>query len=403
MGVTDPMVRSAAKQHDVCIVGPLCGIDLTLAEALTARGLRCLVLRSWYEGAAPANVLGGITELTAFFQHYDPDRVRYFRGPLEFVREASRCRLVLSVTVGVLQGLRYLYPLKFLPGFPPVINITTGADITELAEGKSIKASLYRHHLKTSALNWIAVYPHGIKNALRLRLPNVVFLRLPFNVVEEDGTPPRLGGEIRFFHPSNLDWGASNPGAPRNTTKGNDRFIRALGRAVRAGLPARCTMLDRGLDRVLARDLIKAEGMEDRFAFVPQLTRDELFGYFTESDVVVDQFDIGGLGGISMEAMSVGRPVLTYLRESCYRLLYGSDLPPVLNCWSEDEIFARLMECGDRQMLHRQGIAARAWVGRNHHWKHCLDGLLFYYALLTGDVVEDYGWGVSAYAQPGRA
>lgn len=385
-----------AERYDICIVGPLCGIDLTLAEAMAGRGLKCLVLRPRDEGHTNLNVSGQITALTAFFQHYDPRDVRYFDTPVGFVRQAIGCRLVMSVTLGVLQGLRYLYPLRFVPGFPPVINITTGADITELAAERSIKGRLYRHHLRTSALNWVVVYPHGLKNALRLRLPNVAFLRLPFNVMDQPSTARASGDEIRLFHPTNLDWGATNPGVNRNSTKGNDRFIRAYARALRAGLPARCTMLDRGHDRGLARRLIRDEGLEDNVTFVPPLSRDDLYRAFAASDLVVDQFDIGGLGGIAMEAMSAGRPVLTYVRESCYRLLYGSDLPPVLNCGSEDEIFARLMACGDQEMLRRKGLEARDWVLRNHHWKHCLDGLLFYYSILTGDVVEDYGWNASA-------
>ncbi len=387
-----------AEKYDVGIVGSLCGFDLTLAEALSGRGLKCTVLRSREEEHTNRNVSGEITPLATFFKHFDVASVDYFDSSVAFVRKATNCKLILSVTLGVLQGLKYLYPCKYLRSFPPIINITTGADITELIELKSLKGLLYRHHLRSSALNWIAVYPHAIKNTIRFKLPNIAFMRLPYNVPDLGATNSDTGDELLFFHPTNLDWKVRNPGTRRNSSNGNDRFIKALARAIQSGLKARCIILFRGHDREEARMLIRDLGMADHFTFLPHLDRDALFEYFAAADVVVDQFDIGGMGGIAMEAMSAHRTVITYINENCHRLLYGDDIPPVLNCWSEDEILARILECRDRELLHRKGAQGHDWVRRNHHWSNCLDELLFYCSLLSGSVTEDYGWNESAYA-----
>ena len=136
--------------------------------------------------------------------------------------------------------------------------------------------------------------------------------------------------------------------------------------------------------------MIGSQEMEDHFIWKEHLSREELFREYDEADVVVDQFDVGGLGMISVEAMSVGRPVLMYVHEDSARLLYGGDLPPVINCWSEEEIYSRIMQCADREFLDRKGKAARKWAFRNHHLSNCLKKFFFYYSLATGDLLEGY-------------
>jgi hypothetical protein len=88
--------------------------------------------------------------------------------------------------------------------------------------------------------------------------------------------------------------------------------------------------------------------------------------------------------------MSVGKPVMIYLQENCLRLLYPETMP-VLNCRSEEEIYAAIMKCRDREYLQRLGREAKAWVFKYHDWETCLDQFLFYYTLLTGHKVVDYG------------
>jgi glycosyltransferase involved in cell wall biosynthesis len=132
-------------------------------------------------------------------------------------------------------------------------------------------------------------------------------------------------------------------------------------------------------------------GAEEYFIWTPALSRDALIAEIQRADVVVDQFDVGGLGGIAVEAMSLARPVLVYLNENALRVQYAQ-LPPVLNGASEVEIHTLLGRCRDRGWLNQLGQAARRWAIEHHHWSTCLDQFLFYYMLLTGHQVVDYGW-----------
>jgi len=368
------------------VVGAICGYDFILAKALVRNGADTVVFRPRPKNRAPGE--RNFSPECSPAGELEKENIYYFRSSWDFFRRARKCSLIVDINLGLISSLRYNYFLRFLSSFPPVINFTTGADITELIAQKKPLSYLYRLHLKTSSLTWAAPYPHAVKNLVRYRIFNTVFMRYPCYIAPEKPTPFKSGEEITFFHPSHLDWKVNDPGAHRNTAKGNDRFLRAFIRAVRGGLKAKCVILYRGSDREEAKKLIHEAGMEDYFIWKGHLTREELFREYEEADVVVDQFDIGGLGMISLEAMSAGRPVLIYIHEDSARLLYGEDLPPVLNCCSEEEIYAQIMHCGDRQYLDRRGRESREWVLRNHHWSTCLEKFFFYYSLFTREVLR---------------
>lgn len=378
----------AESGSDVLIIGELVGSDLLLAEHLSRIGLKCLVARKPSEGADRA-----ITPLTSYHRAFDIKDIVTVESGLELIKYARRCRLIVSFTGALVWALGRLWPFRRFLRLPPVINYTTGSDITELAVEQSRQGSLYRQYLDFAAINACVPYPRAIENIIHLRIPRVVFLRFPYYLIDEGISLPepasRKREKLRFFHPSNLDWKVCDPGAHRNSSKGNDRFIRAFSRAVREGLQADCVILDRGPDREVAHELIAKLGAEGYFIWKQHLTRDELVQEYRDADVVVDQFDVGGLGAIAVESMSLGKPVMTYLQENCLALSYPES-PPVLNCSSEEEIYGQLRRCRDEAILRDLGTAARKWALKYHGSGEYLKQFLFYYTFLTGHEVVKY-------------
>jgi glycosyltransferase involved in cell wall biosynthesis len=368
-------------QYDVLILGNICDLGAMLNISLSKKGLRCkLALR----GRAVEKLD------TSARQNLGQDVV-YYRNVVQFIRLARKSRLLVSITGALIGALKTLWPVRSLLSLPPLVNISTGSDITELAIAKNLPGRIYRSYLKFADLNWCAAYPESIKNIVSLRVPSVVFMRFPYFLEDrEPHTPVDPNRRFRFFHPSNLDWKVQDRSRNRNSSKGNDRFFRAFARAVKSGLEAECVILDRGPDRAIAKELINELGVADKFIWKTPLSRQDLFAEYAQADVVVDQFDVGGSGGITIEAMSAGKPVMIYLQEDCLRLLYPEPMP-VLNCRSEEEIYAAIMKCRDREYLQRLGREAKAWVFKYHYWETCLDQFLFYYNLLTGHNVVDYG------------
>jgi len=372
------------KKYDVLLIGPLADNDIIFAEHFIRMGLKCCVLRK----KNTDNV-----NLTSYFHNLKKEDIYYFKNILEFIKIARESRLILCFTGYLLLIFKSLIIFISFLKLPPIINVATGSDIMELSKERSTKGLIYRLYLSKVKLNWCPAYPEAIKNILELNIPNVIFMKYPYFFNEETISLANKSDKelITFFHPSNIDWGETDSRNGRKSTKGNDKFIRAFAKALKNGLNAKCIMLDRGPDKELAKKLIRELGVEKRIIWKSQLNREELRKEYEISDVVVDQFDVGGLGGISVEAMACGKPVMTYVNINCLKILY-TELPPLLNCKTEEEIYEQIIKCQDRIYLQELGQKSYNWAYKNHHWKNCLDQFLFYYSLLTGHIIVDYGW-----------
>lgn len=97
--------------------------------------------------------------------------------------------------------------------------------------------------------------------------------------------------------------------------------------------------------------------------FVPPMPHDEIGAFLKRFDLVIGQMHQGSLGLSELEAMAVGRPVITGIDWS----LYPHDPPPVLaatNASGIADAVERLKD--DEGELARLSRDAREWVRRNH-------------------------------------
>ena len=383
------------KDFDVLVIDSLWISDLIVAEHLSRKGLKCGVLRQNRHKEPEKESIG---PLSTYHTHFSESDIVWTETVPAFLRIARRSRLIVSFTGALIWHLRMFWPLRQLLGLPPVVNWFSGSDILELAIEASLPGRLYRQYLRFVDLNIGFVFPHALKNLMLLKVPNLVFLRFPY-LLPDPSVQFRshdANGIVRFFHASHLDWKVNDPGQHRYSSKGNDRFIKAFARAIRNGLRAHCVILDRGPDREVAKALIQKLDVVDYFEWKPQLSRDDLVNEYLKADVVVDQFDVGGLGGIAVEAMALGKPAMVWTHENGYRIAYP-ELPPVFNAHTEEDIYCQIMRCKDRVFLQDLGQRAKEWVYKYLHWETCLDQFLFYYSLLTGHRVIDYGWDLDPY------
>ncbi|MBI4349031.1 MAG: glycosyltransferase [Elusimicrobia bacterium] len=371
--------------YEVGIVGGVAGFDFVLAEGLARKGFHCSVAIK--EGELDSRTTRPPARLRTA---WDAAGLSEYRSRLELLSWARTCRIVVSMTGGLLFGLGPLWFVRRMFGTPPVVACSTGSDLAELAVADGRLGWALRAYLRSVEVNWCLPYPSVLENIRRLRIPRVAFMDFPYDLRASEELNVdlerhlRRSGPLRIFHSSNLDWGVTDPGPERRSAKGNDRFLRAFASALDAGLDARLMIVARGPDLGPARQLVRDLALDPRVEWLPELERDELFLQMIEADVVVDQFDVGGLGGIAVEAMSLGAPVLTYVDERAARVQYGADLPPVLNASVEEEIRTRLMGAADRQELCFLGRRAASWAVAHHRWDHCLDRFVICYESLSG-------------------
>lgn len=106
-------------------------------------------------------------------------------------------------------------------------------------------------------------------------------------------------------------------------------------------------------------------GVKFRFKFIKNVTHDEVIRIYSEADIVIDQLRIGWYGVASVEAMSLGRCTVAYIREDIESYLSEFNYP-IVNA-NPDNIKDVLLDLiQNRNKVIKQGAIAREFVEEYH-------------------------------------
>lgn len=126
----------------------------------------------------------------------------------------------------------------------------------------------------------------------------------------------------------------------------------------------------KGTDVVLqAIDALRAEGLRFEFVLVQGKTRAEALNIYRRADLCIDQLFAGWYGGLAVEMMALGIPVLSYLREPdlvCLPPQMCADLPLIR---VEPQNLTQVLRewlAGPRDRLRDLGVRSRSFVERWH-------------------------------------
>jgi len=247
-----------------------------------------------------------------------------------------------------------------------LISHCLGSDLREVATSNSILGFLLRNAYKKSKI----IYFNNIDHSYYLDQLGLKAQFLP-NPLDLDRIYPKkvtnFLGKLRFtiLHPTNLDW--TYIGNERSSTKGNDRLIRAFARFVKVNPNSLLIMLKSGVDYKATKALVSDLNISENIKFLDRMEKKDLIEMLNSVNLVADQFDVGAFGGVALEAMACGTPVLTYLKENLARQCYER-LPPIYNCSSEKEIFEALLRAADDN-LSMIGEESREWIENFHDWR----------------------------------
>ena len=130
--------------------------------------------------------------------------------------------------------------------------------------------------------------------------------------------------------------------------------------------------------------LAACDGLDADLELVEGLHHDEAFERYRAADIVVDQLNAGWYGLFAIEAMALGKPVVTFLHEEAVRRTedaFGVRVP-IVNATKESlrEQLRPLVASADER--RRVGAASRAYVERVHDLERATDRLLDLYARL---------------------
>jgi len=136
----------------------------------------------------------------------------------------------------------------------------------------------------------------------------------------------------------------------------------------------------KGSEQVIAA----VEGLDADLELVEGLHHDEAFERYRAADIVVDQLNAGWYGLFAVEAMALGKPVVTFLHDEAIRRTeeaFGTRVP-IVSATAETlrEVLRPLV--ADATRRRELGAASRAYVERVHDLETVTDRLLALYARL---------------------
>lgn len=189
-----------------------------------------------------------------------------------------------------------------------------------------------------------------------------------------------LDADHLIFFPTRHDW---VPGTGY-ADKANDRFFRALSRwTQKTGARVGVVCCEWGKNVAQSRALIEELGMTRHVRWSAAMGTVRFERFVLASDLVADQFDIAGMGGVAFKSLSAGRPVLMRIDEDVMREKYG-EVPPALNCHTEEEI-VRVLDTllEPREVWQRRCDDARNWIKKHHAGADVVGKQLAIYSELT--------------------
>lgn len=259
--------------------------------------------------------------------------------------------------------------IPFIQGFTDYVAYEHGTiraiPFQETAEGRTCAAT-YRAAAKVLITNSDNV---EAADALRIDPERQVFLPHAFDsdkllrFARDNPPPPRSPGTPAvFFSPTRQHWVGQDPG----WAKGNDRVVEALAAMAREGLPCRLRLVEWGRDVEPTRALAAERGVADRIEWLPVMTKRELWREYLRSDAVIDQFLVGAMGGVTFEAMILGRRVISAIDVAQAGCFFG-EAPPLFVCWSAADIATAMRRVIlDPDDAEGAGARNRAWMERYH-------------------------------------
>ncbi len=125
-------------------------------------------------------------------------------------------------------------------------------------------------------------------------------------------------------------------------------------------------MVDWSLDEGKSKKLVDDLRISDNIIWIKPVPKNQLIQYYNIADIVLDQFVLGSWGTSTPEAMSCGKPVLMFYKKEYILRAFGEE-PPILNSFSEEDIFSNLMKLAkDVDFRKEVGRKSRDWIIKTH-------------------------------------
>jgi len=109
---------------------------------------------------------------------------------------------------------------------------------------------------------------------------------------------------------------------------------------------------------------LKREGYKIDYIFVEDVPHDSMRYYYQQADIVAVQLLMGTYGGVSVEAMAMGKPVICYLNKDAERLLPKDN--PIVNADPKNITDKLRMLVKDATLRNDIGKKSKKYIEKHH-------------------------------------
>tara|TARA_B100000886_G_C20424042_1_gene493025 strand:+ start:965 stop:2137 length:1173 start_codon:yes stop_codon:yes gene_type:complete len=168
-----------------------------------------------------------------------------------------------------------------------------------------------------------------------------------------------------YFSQSRHYWKNKSKKDPNN--KGNDKLIYAWKKFINEHRPdAILVLFEYGNDLLASKKLIRDLNLDETIIWMPLSPRKEIMKMISFVDVVMGELIHSWfVGGLSMEAISMGKTLITY-RDEGYISNFYKDKYPILNAYSTDEIYNKIVfTYQNKNEILKIGDLSKKWYKEN--------------------------------------
>jgi len=176
-----------------------------------------------------------------------------------------------------------------------------------------------------------------------------------------------LRRRMRIFNGARIIWHLPlPPGLSALDHKGTDVLIRGFADFLAAGGEGELRLVRKGYDVDRTVVLIKRLGIETNVTWLDELSLFQFYEELAEADVVCDQFGLSMPGMVALDAMAMGRPVLSNFRLEVMGPCYPEPRP-FFQAATPGEVRSHLLDLFTAPKLRAEtGRLAAEYVRRHH-------------------------------------
>ena len=148
--------------------------------------------------------------------------------------------------------------------------------------------------------------------------------------------------------------------------QGNDRLLHGVRAALDEGTAIELVLVAWGRDLEASRHLVEELELGDVVRWMDTMRKEALWHEYLNSHVIADQFVLPAFGGVTFEALALGRRVITSLNVDL-AVEFFAEAPPVLVASGPPEVAAALQRvAGDPDDLAGIGQQGADWFEQRH-------------------------------------